>query len=164
MPRVEEWIRVYQTGSTRDIRRRAAIALARHDPLPPPEILISIFDEFGPDAEPWVAMVQSQNRQFVGPMVERLKSSSYHARERACMVLAELGNASVVPYLLPLLFDNAGSVQVDAIRALAKIGGQEAYDALLQLQATPPDGVAEQQEMRRALRTIERDMGHTPHE
>ncbi len=89
------------------------------------------------------AYLEKLNRQAAPPSVIRkellssylseLKSTEIHLKKRAIAGLAQLGDPSAVPRLIPLLDDDELSVRKAAVSSLGKIGDPSAVPALLKL-------------------------------
>jgi HEAT repeat protein len=71
----------------------------------------------------------------------------------ALRVLAEVGDASLAPKVIPSLQDDSDKVRVEAIRALGRLGGQEAVKHLVRVSEKDPADCLRAEAMR-LLRTV----------
>jgi len=74
-------------------------------------------------------------------------------RSCALRVLAEVGDASLAPKVIPSLQDDSDKVRVEAIRALGRLGGEEAVKHLVRVSEKDPAGCLRAEAMR-LLRTV----------
>ncbi|GAJ03883.1 unnamed protein product, partial [marine sediment metagenome] len=79
------------------------------------------------------------NKEVQEIMVRGLSSSNSNTRHCSLIILGKSGNHNHVPRIIPLLKDEGAGVPIVATLALAQLGGDQAFSALLDALKHPRD-------------------------